>query len=176
MNYYETMTHVMTELGQREDTVFIGQSVGYPGTGMTDTLKNVPREKILELPVMEESQLGMAIGMALDGRLPICIYPRWNFLLLATNQLVNHLDKIPIYSGGGFKPRVIIRVAVPTPEPLDPGPQHLGNFSDAFCRMLETVHVVELRSAAYIESEYQIATLENNGSSIMVEFAEMYYK
>ncbi len=176
MNYYEALTVAMTELGQRDDTVFIGQSILYPGTGMTDSLANVPREKLIEVPVFEETQLGMAIGMALDGRLPICIYPRWNFLLLATNQLVNHLDKIPIYSGGGYKPRVIIRVGVPTPDPLDPGPQHLGNFSNAFCMMCQTVEILELRSAEDIMYHYLECNEGRERSSIMVEFTELYHK
>ena len=48
---------------------------------------------MIELPVAEEMQMGMSFGMSLDGTIPISIYPRWNFLLCAINQLVNHLDK-----------------------------------------------------------------------------------
>ena len=51
-------------------------------------------EKRIELPVFEETQMGMTLGMALNGSVPISIFPRWNFLILATNQIVNHLDKI----------------------------------------------------------------------------------
>ncbi len=102
----------------------MGQAVVDAGTAMSTTLQHIPIEKRLELPVAEEMQLGMAIGMSLSGALPICIYPRFNFLLLAVNQLVNHLDKLPLYST--YRPKVLIRTAVATGYPLDPGPQHLN--------------------------------------------------
>src|SRR6185295_1899835 len=111
--------------------------VAYEGTAMFKTLRDVPPHKRLELPVAEDMQLGMATGMALAGMLPIAVYPRWNFLLLATSQLVLHLDKLPLMCRS-VRPRVIIRTAVATEEPLNPGPQHLGNFCDAFDDMLET--------------------------------------
>ena len=38
--------------------------------------------------------MGMTIGLLMAGKIPVSIYPRWNFLLLAINQLVNHLDKL----------------------------------------------------------------------------------
>jgi hypothetical protein len=52
---------------------------------MTTTLTEVPRERLIELPVAEEMQMGMTLGMALAGFVPVSIYPRWNFLLLAMN-------------------------------------------------------------------------------------------
>ena len=38
-------------------------------------------------------QLGMSLGLAMDGNIPISIIPRWNFILNGMNQLVNHIDK-----------------------------------------------------------------------------------
>ena len=38
--------------------------------------------------------MGMSIGLALNGYIPITCFPRFDFLILAFNQLVNHLDKI----------------------------------------------------------------------------------
>ena len=61
---------------------------------MTNTLSDVPKEKLLEMPVDEEMQMGMTNGLAVAGTVPVSIYPRWNFLLLAVNQLVNHLDRM----------------------------------------------------------------------------------
>ena len=47
-----------------------------PGTAMTNTLVNV--DKKIELPVAE-MQMGMTLGMLMEGFVPISIYPRWNF-------------------------------------------------------------------------------------------------
>ena len=90
MRYFNELKKSMNYLGRKKDTIFIGQAVEVPGTAMSNTLKDIKKGKLLELPVTEEMQMGMSLGMALEGYLPITIYPRWNFLLLATNQLVNH--------------------------------------------------------------------------------------
>ena len=84
---------------------------------------------------------------------------------------MNYLDAISRFSD--YRPRVIIRVAVGSSAPLDPGPQHLGNFSDAFRMMLKTVRVVELDTPNEIVSEYKKAT-ERDGSTILVEFPSLY--
>lgn len=123
-------------------------------------------EKRLEFPVAEDCQLGFCIGLSLAGQLPICIFPRINFLLLATNQLVLHLDKLPLYSG--YRPKVIIRTAVATPEPLDPGPQHLGDFTEALRLMLRTVAVVRLDDPGKIVYEYEQAR-DRDGSTLLIE-------
>jgi pyruvate/2-oxoglutarate/acetoin dehydrogenase E1 component len=165
----------MAWLGEKPDTVFLGQAVAYPGTAITGTLRDVPKDRLVELPVMEDAQLGMCTGMALSGFVPISIFPRWNFLLLATNQLVLHLDKISIYSNGGYKPKVIIRTAVASPTPLNPQAQHLGNFTDPFRQMLKSVEVIELTVAHQIFDAYKRAYERDDGrSTLIVEHTSRY--
>ena len=94
MKYFDTLSFAMEKLSKNKKTIFLGQAVEYPGTAMFNTLKKVDKKKLIELPVAEEMQMGLTIGYALNGDIPISIYPRYNFLLLAINQLVNHLDKI----------------------------------------------------------------------------------
>lgn len=149
----------------------MGQAVACEGTGMYRTLAGVPMEKRLELPVIEDAQLGIATGMSLAGYLPICIYPRFNFLLLAMSQLVLHLDKLP--KMGGFKPKVIIRTAVATSEPLYPGPQHLGDYSAPFMKMLDSVLVRQLLSEEEIIPEYTKAR-DRVGSTLLIEYHAKY--
>ena len=161
----------MAELGRRPDALFLGQAVAYPGTAMTTTLRDVPPEKLIELPVIEDAQLGFCTGLSLAGYLPISIYPRWNFLLLATSQLVLHLDKLGLYSR--YFPRVIVRTAVATAQPLDPGPQHVGNYTAAYRAMLETVEVVELTTAEQVLPAYRRAA-NRAWSTLIVERTELY--
>ena len=110
--YFDELKRAMEFLGEQPDTFFLGQAVEYKGTAMTNTLKGVSREKLLEMPVDEEMQMGITNGLALNGTVPISIYPRWNFLLLATNQLVNHLDRMTEYSHGEYVPKAIIRTSI----------------------------------------------------------------
>lgn len=173
MSYFDELSRAMLMLAEHPRAIFLGQGVGVNGTTMSPSFEAVPLHKRLEYPVAEEMQCGHAVGAALAGYLPICVYPRWNFVLRAADQIVNHLDALPLYSAGGYKPKVIIRVAVPNTHPFNPGPQHDGDFSDAFAKMLRTVEVVRLRKTADIVPGYRNA-LEVGRSSIMVEYAAMY--
>ena len=102
----------MDFLGGNSDTLFIGQAVEFPGTAMSNTLKDVPKNKLLELPVAEEMQMGMTLGLAMDGNVPISIFPRWNFILYAMNQLINHIDKFNIMTDSNKKIKLIIRTGI----------------------------------------------------------------
>ena len=169
--YFDRLKEAMQMVAQHPRAIFLGQAVEYNGTGMSASFEGVPKDKLLELPVMEECQLGMSLGLALDGYLPVSVYPRWNFLLCACNQLVNHLDAIPRYSK--FRPKVIIRTASGSSTPLNPGPQHLGDFSRAFRLMLETIDVVQLQDASLIVPAYERA-LADDRSTILVEYPDRY--
>lgn len=171
--YFDELKIAMGLLSTYPNSIFVGQGVACAGTTMTDTLVNVPRDKLLEFPVAEDMQMGFAIGLALNGYLPICIYPRWNFLLLAANQLVNHLDRLPIYSAGRYTPKVIIRTSAPSVAPFNPGPQHDDDFTDAFRLMLRTVTVVRLERADQIIPSYCQAA-ERPLSTLLVEHTALY--
>jgi pyruvate/2-oxoglutarate/acetoin dehydrogenase E1 component len=171
--YHDELTRAMNWLGQQDNVIFIGQGVGNPGTGLSKSLEQVPIEKRLEFPVAEEMQVGMCIGMSLKGTVPICIIPRWNFALRAADQIVNHLDRLPIYSQGGYKPRVIIRVAVPSNKPFDPQSQHDADFTEAFGKMLRTVPIILLQHNYQIVPSYTTA-FTSKESAIMVEYTDQY--
>lgn len=171
--YFDELCTAMKFVSEKPKAIFMGQGVAVPGTTMSDTFRDVPAGQKLEMPVAEDMQMGMAIGMALDGFLPVCVFPRWNFLICAANQLVNHLDRLSLYSDGGYKPKVIIRTAVPSVYPFNPGPQHDDDFTRAFSLMLRTVHIVRLVSPSMIVPEYQKA-MEAEHSTLLVEFTEQY--
>ena len=146
-------------------TVFVGQSVRYDGAAIYHSLDGVPMEKRVEFPVVENLQLGYCTGLSLTGKLPICIYPRMDFMLLAMDQLVNHLDKLPMF---GWAPKVIIRCRVGQKKPLDAGPQHSGNYTRPFQSMLKSVLVLEVRDAYGVKRAYDNA-LGLNCSCLIVE-------
>lgn len=175
MKYFDELKRSMDFLAQDPRTVFIGQAVAVPGTAMTNTLKEVPRDKLLELPVAEEMQMGMTLGMALQGAVPVSIYPRWNFLLCAINQLVNHLDKVQVMSNGGYRPKAIIRTGIGSERPLHPQYQHVGDFTAAIRAMCTTIEVIRVDEPADIFPAYQKALLRDDGrSTIVVEYGDYY--
>ena len=169
LTYAEEVTRSMTMLAQHPKTLFVGQSVRYDGQRLHQTLNGVPMDKRIEFPVIEDFQLGFCLGLALEGFIPVSIYPRWDFLLLAANQLVNHLDKTP----AGFGPKVIVRTAAAHTEPLDPGPQHRQDYTAAFRSMLNTVRVISLDSPEHVYPGYCEA-LESSGPVLVVEHMKHY--
>lgn len=173
MTYLETLTEAMTLLGQENNSIFLGQGVEAGGTTMMETFSGIPKDKLIEFPVAEDMQMGTAVGMSLEGLLPVCVYPRWDFLLLASNQLVLHLDRLSLYSVGGYKPKVIIRVAVPSPFPLYAGEQHDDDFTDAFRLMLRIVRISTLCEKNQIMPAYRNA-LQRDVSTLIVEYTRLY--
>lgn len=171
--YKDELAKAMNLLAVDDRVLFLGQSVKYAGQTMTPTLRDVPASKKLELPIMEDAQLGLSIGLSLEGFVPVSLFSRFDFLILACNQLVNHLDKIEELSRGHFKPKVIIRTIVGSTKPLYPGPQHCQDHTEGLRRMLTNVDVVKLTMASEIVPAYTRA-LEREGSTLLVEEADRY--
>ena len=175
MKYFDELKRSMTWLGSQEDTLFLGQAVEYEGTAMTNTLTEVDRSLLLEMPVNEDMQMGITTGMALNGTVPISIFPRWNFLILAANQIVNHLDKVRLMSHGGYRPKVIVRTAIGSQRPLHPQHQHIGDFTGGFRAMCDTIEIIRLDEPEQIFESYQRAyTREDGKSTILVEWGDYY--
>jgi pyruvate/2-oxoglutarate/acetoin dehydrogenase E1 component len=173
MKYFDELRKAMSLLAEHPKTMFIGQAVEYEGTGLYDSLKHLPDNKKIELPVAEYFQTGLANGMAIEGMIPVSTYPRWNFILMGTDQIVNHLDKFTTMSDGRCTPKVIIRVAVGSEYPVDPQCQHKGNFTEAFKSMTNNIDIIELIEPEDILPAYQKALNRNDGvSTILVEFAD----
>ena len=173
--YMDELTRSMEYLGKFDNTIFVGQSVEVAGTAMRNTLLNIDDSKLVEMPVDEDFQMGLATGMALTGLIPISIFPRWNFLLLATNQIVNHLDKLKEITQIKNPGKVIIRTGIGSVIPLHPGPQHTGDFTEAFKLMCPNLNIVRLDKTSMIFDEYQKAYERSDGvSSLLIEWSDKY--
>jgi pyruvate/2-oxoglutarate/acetoin dehydrogenase E1 component len=164
--FKKAVNEAMLMLAADPRTIFVGQSVRYDGTAMYATLDGVPMDRRVEMPVIEDFQLGYCTGLALMGKIPICLFPRMDFLMLAMNQLVNHLDKLPLF---GWHPKVIIRTVVGSKTPLDAGPQHTQDHSAAL-RMLVGRHigVLSCQTPEQVTWSYHYA-MEGTDSFLIVE-------
>jgi pyruvate/2-oxoglutarate/acetoin dehydrogenase E1 component len=88
MKYKDELIKSMEWLSEKDNTIFLGQSVSYSGNAIFNTLKTLPEEKRIELPVFEEIQMGMSTGLALEGYVPISCYPRFDFMMRAILLLI----------------------------------------------------------------------------------------
>ena len=173
MKYKDEIIRSMEWLGEKEDTIFLGQSVKYSGNAIYNTLKTLPEEKRIELPVFEEIQMGMSTGMALDGLVPICCFPRFDFILRCMDSLVNHLDKMQHMTEGTFKPKVIMRTSIGSTNPLNGGVQHTNNYTEPFKQILGEVDVVLLNEPEEIFPAFENA-YNRDGSSLIIEWGDYY--
>ncbi len=169
--YFSEVCRAMKHLAEEPRVVFLGQWYGILPT----TLAGIDDSRKIELPVVEDMQMGISTGMALAGFIPVSCFVRWNFLLLAANQLVNHLDKINQMSCGGYRPKVIIRTCVGSTKPLDSRCQHTSDFTDAFELMLTNVEVMRLNEPEDIFPAYHKSLVRDDGrSTLLVEYGNHY--
>jgi pyruvate/2-oxoglutarate/acetoin dehydrogenase E1 component len=171
--YKDTLIKYMGEISKKENALFIGQQTLWRGNPMSTTLELVDKNKIVEVPLMEESQMGMSLGMAMTEKLVVTFYPRWDFLLLATNQLINNVDKFELMTGK--KIHIIVRVGVGAIEPLDPGHQHKGNYIEQFKILSKNITYFDCKTSTDLVNAYETA-LNNYGVYVISEYHEQYSK
>ena len=167
--YLAQLSSAMSMLAEHPRTLFVGQNVCYGGNRMSATFESIPKDRRIEFPVAEDFQMGFCTGLALEGYIPVCIYPRMDFLVLALNQLVNHLDKIEQMSD--FRPKVIVRAAVGSRSKFATGPQHTQDHADALTLMLK--HTPVLRAYSDPVLCYR-AALDIPGPVVVVEYMDAY--
>lgn len=170
--YKDALTEAMTFLGEQDNVMFVGQQIVYAGNPMSTTLGNVSKDKMVELPVMEETQMGMTLGIAMTGKTVVTFYPRWDFIILAVNQLVNHIDKYELMTGK--RANILIRLGKGSDKPLDPGHQHKGNYFNEFKSMCPNIKFYDLHDTEHIVKTYKDA-YHNGGVHVLVEYPELYY-
>jgi len=174
--YTNELTRAMERLGEHPKVRIIGQSTLWDGHALFRTWKNVPVEKRWELPVFEDFQMGMTIGLAMQDWIPLSIYPRMDFIILAANQLTNHLANIRLVSNGKWKRHIIIRVTVGATEPLYSGLQHSQDHTETLRTLSRgEVDVVELHSWEDVFPAYEYALLRTDKKpTILVEYSNLY--
>lgn len=175
MKYYrDHLIEAMCQLGKDPSVVFVGYNCRYGKAG--GTLAGVSEDQLIEMPLAENLMLGAAIGMSLDGFIPVVWFERCDFLTCAMDALVNHLNQIFQLSDGVHAPVCIIRVCVGNKySPLFTGPTHTQNFANAINRLV-TFNVVQLSFVETIQTHYKLAldAAKKGHSTMLIEFRDNY--
>lgn len=114
---YAEAIHEATDLLLKNDPdVFVlGQglwSPWYVGSTMTDLDKKYGRERVIDSPVSENATTGAGIGAAITGMRPIVVHPRMDFMLLASDQIVNQAANWAYMFAGQASVPVVIRAII----------------------------------------------------------------
>lgn len=176
MTYFEQLERAMEWLGQKKETIFLGQAVSCPGTAMFNTLKDkVNPKKLYEMPVAEEMQMGMTLGIAMNGSVPISIFPRLNFLICGLSQLVNHIDKFQLMAPNWEIQNIILRSSIGSERPLFPQHQHIGDLTLGIKLLAPNINIIKLEEPEQIVEEYKRAYNAPQGTvSLIVEYGDYY--
>jgi len=113
MTYREALNLALREEMERDPRVWVlGEDVGFV-EGTYKVTKGLLAEfgemRVLDTPIAEAGIVGMAIGSALAGLRPVAEMMTWNFSLVAMDQIINHMAKIPYMFGGKLHLPMVIR-------------------------------------------------------------------
>ena len=152
---------------------FIGYNTAM-GSRMYGTLKNVPVEQCIEAPVAENLMVGLAMGMSLEGYKPVVCFERHDFIPIALDAIVNHVDKMPAISGGQFRFPIIFRCIIGAKGPLNAGPQHTQDYSEALWSMVHNTPVVNVHSYPTVHGAWDLIKTSTSGAIILIEHRDLY--
>tara|TARA_R110000787_G_scaffold39265_2_gene98576 strand:- start:1324 stop:1794 length:471 start_codon:yes stop_codon:yes gene_type:complete len=91
---------LLQEMNVNKDIVVLLGDVGY---GMFDQLREIFPDRVINAGASEQLMIGMAVGLALDGKIPVC-YSITPFLLYRPFEFIrNYLseERIPVKLVGG---------------------------------------------------------------------------
>ena len=94
------------------ESFVIGQGLWAPwyvGQTMKDLPEMFGKKRIIDSPVSEAGVTGIAVGASLNNMKPIVVHPRMDFMLLATDAIINQASKWKFMLGGANSSSVTIR-------------------------------------------------------------------
>jgi len=134
IQFREALREAMNEEMRKDDKIFLlGEEVAeYNGAykvsqGMLDEFG---AKRIIDTPIAELGFAGIAVGAAMNGLKPIVEFMRFNFSLVAIDQVINAAAKIHSMSGGQFSIPMVFRG--PTGNAGQLAAQHSQNFENWF--------------------------------------------
>lgn len=129
-NYIESIRLALFDAMKQDDSVIcyglgvtdpkgiFGSTIGLEGEFGAD--------RVFDMPTSENAMTGVAVGAALGGLRPVMVHQRFDFFLLAMDQLVNSAAKWRFMFGGKFSVPLTIRLIVG--QGWGQGPTHAQNY------------------------------------------------
>ena len=169
-NYHKGLKNEIEKIAKNPKAIFIGQQV--QSESFYGLLDNIALDKRTEMPVVEELQLGMSIGLAMEGYLPFSIYQRMDFLPRAADQLINHLNLIKIHSKGLYNPKIILFTTIGL---KNTGLQHSKNLIKGLRILCNNIKIYDLNTTLGIKEVFK-TIIKSKNSSIIVARQNLFYK
>ena len=134
LTYAKALNEALREEMRRDERVFVvGEEVAKWGGSFTVTkglLDEFGEKRIRDTPISEQAIVGLGIGAAMAGLRPVVEIMTINFMLLAMDQIVNHMAKLRYMSGGQVNIPLVVRS--PGGGGLQMGAQHSQSLESLF--------------------------------------------
>jgi 2-oxoisovalerate dehydrogenase E1 component len=132
MRYVDAISDALrVAMRSKPNLVLLGQDIAeYGGVfKVTDgLLKEFGKERVRNTPIIESGAVGAALGLALDGFIPMVEMQFGDFITCAFNQIVNNLAKTHFRWGA----RIPVVIRVPVGGGTGAGPFHSQNVESWF--------------------------------------------
>ncbi|WP_413204341.1 thiamine pyrophosphate-dependent enzyme [Rhodospirillum sp. A1_3_36] len=175
MTYREALFRSMDGALRDHSGAFImGQGVD-DHKGIFGTTTGLPEtygaERCFDTPIAEEGVAGMALGASLTGLYPIQTHIRADFMLLATNQIINLAAKYRYMFGGRFEVPLLIRSVIG--RSWGQGAQHSQSLQSLFAHIPGLCVLMPADSQSILDS-YEYAVRHYRGPVIAFEHRLLY--
>lgn len=100
------------QLKKNSNTIVYGEDICDPYGGAFKVTKGLSTKypgQVYNMPISEACMTGMAVGMAMDGKIPVVEMMFGDFVTLAFDQLLNHAAKYSWVYGENVKVPMIVR-------------------------------------------------------------------
>jgi len=171
----EALRDGIAEEMRRDEKVFcLGEDIGIAGGWggaftVTLGLQEEFPERIINTPIAELGFFGVAVGAAIMGMRPIVDVQYGDFLLLASDQIINNAAKLRYMSGGQIEIPLVMRAPVGA---TGRGSQHAQNM-ERFFTCVPGLKVVA-PSNAYDAKGLLKAAVRDNNPVMMFEHKLLY--
>lgn len=175
MTYGASLLHTMDRaLASAKNAIIVGQGVsdhkGIFGTtsGLAQRFGN---HRIFDTPLAEEGVTGFTLGMSLGGLYPITTHIRADFLLVATNQIINLVAKYRYMYGGCYEVPMLIRCMIG--RSWGQGAQHSQSLQSLFAHIPGLTVIMPSEPQSILES-YPYIVEQYRGPVLSFEHRLMY--
>lgn len=127
--------------------------------------KSFGDNRVFDTPTSENAMTGIAVGLAIKGKLPILCHQRFDFALLSIDQIVNSAAKWNFMFGGQFEVPLTIRMIIG--RGWGQGPTHSQDFSSWFLNV-PGIRVIYLSRPEITKSVFKQVVL-NRSPCILIE-------
>ncbi len=168
LSYTEALREATEQLLKEDPSVVVlGEGVSYKNgaDGTTAGLKDLYSDRVLDVPVSENSVTGMAVGAALSGMKPIVHHGRVEFALFAADQIFTQAGKWNYMFGGGNPVSIVFRIAVG--RQWGNGPQHTQSLYGLFGSAIGVKVVIP--SSPYMAKGLLVAAVRDPNPVIILE-------